>query len=72
MQLRLGILVRNIANVQDHIRLDHLFQRGTKSGNQHGRQIGNKADRIGENDACAMRKRHSAQRWVERREQHIG
>ena len=51
-------LMRNVAHMQDHVGLDHLFERGAESRDQHGRQVGNEADRVGQ-DACA---RHAAGR----------
>ena len=72
LQLRLGVFVRDVAHVQDHVGLDHLLQRGAECGDQHGRQIGNEADGIGQDDAGAVRQIDGAQRRVERREQHVG
>ena len=72
VQLRLGVLMRDVAHVQDHVGLDHLFQRGAEGRDQHGRQIGDKADRVGEDDARAVRQIDRAQRRIERREQHVG
>ena len=72
VQLRLGIFVRNVAHVQDDVGLDHLLERGAERRDQHGRQIGNKADRVGENDARAVRQIDRAQGRIERREQHVG
>ena len=51
VRLRLGVLVRHVAHVQDDVGLDHLFQRGAERRHQHGRQIGDEADGIGQDDA---------------------
>ena len=72
VRLRGGILVRHIAHVQDDVGLDHLLQRGAERRHQHGRQVGDEADGVGQNDAVAVRQRDAPQRRVERREQHIG
>ena len=68
VQLRFGVAMRNVAHMQDHVGLDHLLERGTESGDQHGRQVGNEADRIGQDHARAMRQADRTQRRVERRE----
>ena len=36
--------------MQDDIGLDHLFQRGAEGRDQHGRQVGDEADRVGQDD----------------------
>ena len=72
VQLRLGVVVGNVAHVQDHVGLDHLLERGAERRDQHGRQIGNEADRVGQDDARAVRQIDGAQRRIERREQHVG
>ena len=72
VRLRFRIRMRQVADMQDHVRLDHLLQRGAERRDQHGRQIGDEADRIGENDARAVRQIERAQGRIERREQHIG
>ena len=53
-RLRLGIFVRDIADVEDDVGLDHLLQRGAERRHQHGRQIGDEADRIREDDPRAV------------------
>ncbi len=58
--------------MQDHIGLDHFLERGAECGDQHGRQIGNKADRVGEDDARAVRQIDGAQRRIKRGKQHVG
>ena len=72
VQLRFGVAMRNVAHMQDHIGLDHLLERGAEGGDQHGRQVGDEADRIGEDHARAMRQADRAQRRIERGEQHVG
>ncbi len=70
--LRLGILVRDVAHMQDHVGLDHLLQRGAERRDQHGRQIGNEADGVGQDHPGAMRQVDRAQGRIERRKQHVG
>ena len=67
----------DVAHVQDQVGADHLLQRGTEGGDQHGRQIGDEADGVGQDDAAAARQADLAHRRVERREhlvlgQHAG
>ena len=57
LQLRLGVLVRNVADMQDHVGLDHLLERGAEGRDQHGRQVGDEADGVGKDDARAVRQR---------------
>ena len=64
--------MRHVAHVQDDVGLDHLLQRGAERRHQHGRQIRDKADGIGQNDAVAVRQLDRAQRRIERGEQHVG
>ena len=71
-QLRFGVLVRHVADVQNNVGLDHFLERGAECGDQHGRQVGDETDRVGENDARAVRQIDGAQRRVERGEQHVG
>ncbi len=70
--LRLGVLMRDVADMQDDVGLDDLLERRPKSRDQHRRQLGDEADGVGEDDLAAMRQRDRAQRRVERREQHVG
>ena len=72
MRLRLGLLVGHVAHVQDHVGLDHLFERRAERRDQHGRQIGDEADRVGQDIRSAVRQVDRAQRRIERREQHVG
>ena len=72
MRLRLGIFVRHVAHVQDHVGLDHLFERGAERRHQHGRQVGDEADGVGQDDAQSLRQIDRAQRRIERGKQHVG
>ena len=49
---RVGI--SGIAQMDDEIGLDHLFQRGAESRNEVRRQVGDEADRIREHDFGAV------------------
>ena len=48
--LRLLLRLRrgDVADVQDEVGLQHLFERGAEGGDEHRRQIGDEADRVGE------------------------
>ncbi len=70
--LRLGVAMRDVAHMQDHVGLDHLLQRRAEGRDQHGRQVGDEADGIGQDDLGAVRQLDRAQRRIERREQHVG
>ena len=72
VRLRLGVLVGDVAHMQDHVGFDHLFERGAECRDQHGRQIGDEADRVGQDDAGAVRQVDRAQGRIERGEQHVG
>ena len=71
-RLRFGVLVRHVAHVQDQVGFDHLFQRRAECRHQHGRQIRNESNGIGEDDAQSLRQINRPQGWIERREQHVG
>ena len=51
--------MRDVAHVQDEVGLDHLLQRGAEGGDQRRRQIGDEADRVGQDDAPPARQRTS-------------
>ena len=46
----------DVAHVQDHVGLDHLLQRRAEGRDQHGRQVGDEADGVGQD----RRARHAA------------
>ena len=46
--LGLGVAMRDVAHMQDDVGLDHLLQRRAESRDQHGRQVGDEADRVGQ------------------------
>ena len=50
-RLCFGILVRDVAYVQNQVGFDDLFERRAKRGHQRGRQIRDEADGIRQNDA---------------------
>ena len=58
--------------MQDHVGLDHLFERGAERRHQHGRQVGNEAHGVGQDDLHAARQLHRPQCRVERGKQHVG
>ena len=64
-RLRVAVLVRDVAHVQDHVGLDHLLERGAEGRHEHRRQVGDEADRVGQDHLGAVRQRQVAQRRVE-------
>ena len=71
VRLCFRVFVGNIAHVQDDVRLDHFFKRGTEGCHEHGRQIRDESDRIGKDGARTMRQFDGAQRRIQRRKQHV-
>ena len=71
LALGFGVLVGNVAHVQDHVGLDHLFQRGAEGGDQHRRQVRDEAHGVGQHDLFAVGQLHRAQSRIERGEQHV-
>ena len=53
--LRLGLGMGDVAHVQDEVGLHHLLERGAEGRHQRGRQVGDEAHRVGEDDAPAAR-----------------
>ena len=51
--LRVGLVMREISHVQDQVGLQHLFERGAERGDELCGKVGDKADRVGEDDAPA-------------------
>ena len=45
-----GLGVADVADMQDQVRLQHLFQRGAEGGDKLGRQVGDEAHGVGEDD----------------------
>ena len=72
VRLRLAVFVGDVAHVQDQVGLDHLLERGAEGGDQRGRQVGDEADRVGQDRLGAVRQLDRAQGRIERREQHVG
>ncbi len=60
VRLRGGVLVRHVAHMQDHVGLDHLFQRRAERRDQHGRQIRDEAHGVGQDHLRAVRQRRSS------------
>src|SRR5579883_3100876 len=71
LALRFAVRMSDVANMENDIGLDHFLERRLEGGNEHGRQIRDEADRIGENDFAAARQPQSAQGRIERRKQHV-
>ena len=75
--LRLRLLMRDVADVQDQVGLDDFFKRGAKRGDQHRRQVRDEADGVGQNNLAGAGQFHFAHGGIERREylvhgQHAG
>ena len=70
--LRLGVFMRDVADVEDDVGLQHLLQRGAERRDQLRRQVGDEADGVRQHRLAAMRQLQRAQGRVERREQHVG
>ena len=66
-RLRRRVAMGDVAHMEDQVGLDHLLQGGAEGRHQHGRQVGNEADRIGHDDAGAVRQVDRAQCRVEGR-----
>ena len=64
--------IGRIADMEDEVGLQHLFERGAESRDEHRRQIGNEADCIRKNDAPGARQLDFPHRRIERREQLVG
>ena len=71
MLLGLGILVRDIAHMQDNVGLDDFLKRGAEGRHQHGRQIRDETDGVRQHGLAAVRQRQRTQRRIERCKQHI-
>ena len=70
--LRIGIFMRDVADVENDVGLQHFLQRRAKRRNQLRRQIGDEADRVRQHRLAAMRQFQRAQGRIERRKQHVG
>ena len=70
--LGFGVAMGDIADMEDQVGLDHLFQGRTESGHQRGGQVRDEADGVGQDDPVAMWQDDRAQRRVERGEQQVG
>ena len=69
--LRRAVGVMRIADMDDDVGLGHLFQGRAEGGDQMGRQVGDEADRVGQDRLAARRQLEPAHRRVERREQQV-
>ncbi len=70
-RLRLGVIGRHVAYMQDHIGLDHILQRGAESGDEHGRQFGDEADCVGQDHLEPAWRGDRPRGRIERGEQHV-
>ena len=64
--------MRDVADVENDIGLQHLFQRGAKRGDELRRQVGDESDGVRQHRLAAMRQAQRAQGRIERRKQHVG
>ena len=63
--------MRCVAHMDDQIRFQHFLKRRAKRGYELRRQIGDEADRIGQDYFSAGRQFHSPHCRIERGEEHI-
>jgi hypothetical protein len=57
--------------MQNEVRRQHLFEGGAEGSDEHGRKVGYKAHRVGQNDFAAVRQLDFAHGRVERGEQEV-
>ena len=67
--LRLAIRVGDVADVDDDVGFLHLLQGRAEGGDQLGRQVGDEADRVGQDDFPAGRQHDRAHGRIQRGEQ---
>ena len=70
-RLRLRFAMRDVADVEQHVGLDHVFERRAEGRDEHGRKIGDEADRVGEDDLLAVRQVDRPRGRIEGGEQHV-
>ena len=63
--------MRRVADMQDHFGFQHLFERGTEGGDQMRRQVGDEADRVGQDDLASARQQQCAHGGIEGREEQV-
>jgi len=64
--------MRDVADVENDIGLQHFLQRRAKRRHQLRRQVGNEADGVRQHRLAAMRQAQRAQGRIKRGEQHVG
>ncbi len=70
-RLRRVIGVRDVADMQDDVGADHLFERGAERRDEVVRQLGDETDGIGQHDLTSVWQRQLAERRVEGGEQQV-
>ena len=71
VRLGFGIRMGHIADMQDDIRFHDLLERCPEGRHQQGRQIGDEAHGVGNDDPRAVRQINRAQGRIEGGEQHV-
>ncbi len=66
-----GLGVADVADVQDQVGGQHLFQRGAEGGDQLRRQVRDETHGVRQDDLLARRQRDAAHRRVQRGEEHV-
>ena len=69
--LRLGVAMRDIADMKDHFSRNNVFERCAEGGNQHCRQVGDETDRIIQDHLFAVGQLDDARCGIERCKQHV-
>lgn len=57
--------------MEDQVGLEHLFKRGAEGGDKLGRQVGDEAHGVGQDDLLARRQGHAAHGRVEGGKEHV-
>ncbi len=70
--LGLGVAVGDVADMEDQVGLDDLFERGAECRDERRRQVRDEAHGVGQDDPVAARQRDRPQGRIEGREQHVG
>ena len=69
--LRLGVGMMDVAHMDDEVGLGHFLERGAERGDEMGRQIGDEADRVGQDRAVGPTAARAAA-WSDRASRRAG
>ncbi len=70
--LRIGVFMRDVADVENDVGFQHFLQRRAKRRHQLRRQVGDEADGVRQHRLAAKRQAERAQGRIERCKQHVG